>query len=257
MLWSMAGTKAKLIMDSGFYAASAGLASQMQALEVVANNLANMNTSGYRGQETTFRSLLTGKSAGHANPINAAINNFGVLSGSRLDLSSGSMQATGNPVDAAIDGGGFFTVQSGQEVRYTRNGNFQLSPTGQLINAQGDAVLGALGPITLPTGTVGISPDGTISVNGAVVDKLQLAEFSPSTTLTAAGDSTYIAPEGSALTAVGSSVRQGMVEGSNVSPTEAIVQLIAVQRNAEMLARTVSALDSQLNQVAVQDLPKV
>ena len=83
-------------MDSGYYAACAGLAAQEQALELVAHNLANLSTSGYRGQEMTFRSLLAGDGEVSANPLNAAVNNFGVLSGTRLDLTSGSFASTGN-----------------------------------------------------------------------------------------------------------------------------------------------------------------
>ena len=88
-------------MDSGYYAACAGLAAQTQALELVAHNLANLSTTGYRGEQTTFRSLLAGEGAAGASPMNAAINNFGVLSGSRLDLTSGSLAPTGNPLDMA------------------------------------------------------------------------------------------------------------------------------------------------------------
>jgi flagellar basal-body rod protein FlgF len=109
----------------------------------------------------------------------------------------------------------------------------------------------------LPNGSLTISSDGTISVEGSVVGKLSLAEFPPGTTLTAIGNSTYTAPDGSAVLAANSSVRQGMLEGSNVSPTESVVQLITLQRNTEMLSRAVSALDGQMNQIAVQDLPKV
>lgn len=244
-------------MDSGYYAACAGLAAQTQALELVAHNLANLATTGYRGQQTTFRSLLTGNGAVGMNPLNVAINNFGVLSGSRLDLRAGSPVPTGNPLDVAIAGSGFFTVQSPQGVFYTRDGSFHVTSTGQLVTGQGNSVLGELGPVTLPNGKVAISSDGTISVDGNVVDKLKLAEFPAGTNLTAVGDATYNAPAGSALLAADSSVRQGMLEGSNVSPTEGVVQLITVQRNAEMLSRAVSALDGELNQIAVQDLPKV
>jgi flagellar basal-body rod protein FlgF len=244
-------------MDSGYYAAAAGLAAQTQALELVAHNLANLSTTGYRGQQTTFRSLLTGAGAVSVNPLNVAINNFGVLSGSRLDLTSGSLAPTGSPLDVAIAGSGFLTVQSAQGVLYTRDGSLHLTSEGQLVTSQGNAVLGAQGPVTLPSGEVAISSDGTISVNGTVVDTLKLAEFPPGTNLTAVGNATYSAPEGSAVAAADSTVRQGMLEGSNVSPTEGVVQLITVQRNAEMLSRALSALDGQLNQVAVQDLPKV
>jgi flagellar basal body rod protein FlgG len=179
------------------------------------------------------------------------------LSGSRLDQTSGSLTSTGNPLDAAVAGNGYFTVQSGAETLYTRDGSFHLTPNGQLMTSQGDSVLGVQGPVTLPPGQVAISSNGTISVNGTVVDQVRLAEFAPSTELTAVGDSTYSAPPNSALAAAQSSVRQGMIESSNVSPTQAVVQLITVQRNAEMLARALSALDGQLNQVAVTDLPKV
>ncbi len=244
-------------MDSGYYAACAGLAAQTQALELVAHNLANLATTGYRGQQTTFRSLLAAHGTLGTNGLNIAVNDFGVLGGSRLDLTSGSLVPTGNPLDVAIAGSGFFTVQSAPGVLYTRDGSFHVSPMGQLVTSQGNAVLGEQGPVILPSGNVAISSDGTISVDGSVVDKLRLAEFAPSTNLTAVGNATYSAPSGSALIAAQSSVSQGVLESSNVSPTEAVVQLIMVQRNTEMLARALSALDGQLNQIAVQDLPKV
>jgi flagellar basal-body rod protein FlgF len=246
-------------MDSGYYAAAAGLAAQTQALELVAHNLANLSTTGYRGQQTTFRSLLAGSGAGGygRNPLNIAVNNYGVLSGSRLDLTPGSLAPTGNPLDVGIGGSGFFAVQSPQGVLYTRDGSFHLTPTGQLVTSQGIAVLGEQGTVTLPNGKVAISADGTISVDGVVLDRLQLAEFPQGTNLTAVGNATYSAPSGSAVAAADSSVRQGMLEGSNVSPTEGVVQLITVQRNTEMLSRVLSALDGQMNQIAVQDLPKV
>ncbi|MGC2403875.1 MAG: flagellar basal-body rod protein FlgF [Acidobacteriaceae bacterium] len=248
-------------MDSGYYAACAGLAAQTQALELVAHNLANLSTTGYRGQQTTFRSLLAGNRSGSANAVNTslnkAVNNFGVLGGSRLDLTSGSLAPTGNPLDVAVAGTGFLAVQSAQGILYTRDGSFHLTDAGQLVTSQGNAVLGEQGPVTMPSGKVMISADGTISVDGTVVDKLRLAEFPSGTNLTAAGNATYSAPAGSAVTAAESSVEQGMLEGSNVSAMEGVVQLISVQRNAEMLSRVMSAFDSQLNQTAVQDLPKV
>jgi flagellar basal-body rod protein FlgF len=244
-------------MDSGYYAACAGLAAQTQALDLVAHNLANLGTTGYRGQQATFRSLVAGESRLTGNPINAAINDYGVLSGSRFDPTPGSLTSTGNPLDAAVSGNGFFTLQSAQGVLYTRDGRFHLTSKGQLVSSEGDAVLGEQGPVILPNGNLAISADGTISVNGSVVDKLRLAEFSPATIMTAVGNATYTAPAGSALAAAQSSVRQGMLESSNVNTTEGVVQLITGQRNAEMLSRALSAIDGQMNQVAVQDLPKV
>lgn len=244
-------------MDSGYYAACAGLAAQSQALELVAHNLANLGTTGYRGQQATFRSLLIGSTAVAWNPLNAAVNDYGVLGGSRIDLTPGSLAATGNPLDLGIAGRGFFAVQSGTEVLYTRNGSFHLTPDGQLVTAEGGKVLSEQGPVILPSGAASVSPDGTVSVDGAVVAKLRIAEFSNSTNLTAAGNALYAAPAGSALPAAESSIKQGMLEGSNVSSVQSVVELISVQRNAEMLQRALTAFDSQLNQTAVQDLPRV
>jgi flagellar basal-body rod protein FlgF len=244
-------------MDSGYYAACAGLAAQTQALELVANNLANLGTAGYRGQQATFRSLLAGGGAVSWNPLNAVVNDFGVLGGSRVDRASGSLTATGNPLDLAVAGNGFFVVQSAQGIAYTRNGGFHATPTGQLVTSEGDAVLGEQGPITLPQGSVAVSADGTLSVDGAVVAKLRVAEFSPDTSLRAVGAAIYAAPADSELPAASSSIRQGMLEESNVSPVEGVVQLITIQRNAEMMQRALTLFDSQFNQTAVQDLPRV
>jgi flagellar basal-body rod protein FlgF len=244
-------------MDSGYYAACAGLAAQTQALELVAHNLANLSTTGYRGQQATFRSLLAGSSGVSRNPLNAAMNDYGVLGGSRTDFSPGSLVATGGTLDLGIAGNGFLAVQTAEGVLYTRNGSFHVSSTGQLVTAAGDPVLGEQGPVSLPNGSISVSPDGTVSVDGAVVSKLRLTEFSPGTNLTAVGDLLYRAPQGSALPAAGSSIRQGMLESSNVSSVLSVVELITVQRNAEMLQRALTLFDSQLNQTAVQDLPKV
>jgi flagellar basal-body rod protein FlgF len=244
-------------MDSGYYAACAGLAAQTQALELVANNLSNLGTAGYRGEQATFRSLMAGSGSARSNPLNAAVNDFGVLGGSRVDLSSGSLTATGNPLDLAVVGNGFFLVQSPNGPLYTRNGGFHVTPTGALVTIQGDAVLGQQGPIILPNGAVAVSADGTISVDGAVVEQLRLAEFSPNTSLRAVGNSLYAAPNGSALPPADSSVRQGMLESSNVSPVEGVVQLITIQRNAEMMQRALTLFDTQFNQTAVEDLPRV
>src|SRR5579872_2001761 len=136
-------------MDSGYYAACAGLAAQVQALDVVASNLANLGTAGYRGQEATFRSLIAGDDRMLLNPLNAAVNNFGVLGGTRIDLASGSLTSTGNPLDLAIAGKGFFAVQSDSGILYTRNGGFHRTSKGELVNAEGDSVLGEQGVLDL------------------------------------------------------------------------------------------------------------
>jgi flagellar basal-body rod protein FlgF len=244
-------------VDSGYYAACAGLSAQTQALELIANNVANLNTTGYRGQQQTFQSLVASASGEFANPLNRALNNFNVLGETRTDLSSGTLQATGNAPDLGIEGDGFFVVQTQTGPVYTRNGNFQISTVGQLLTQKGDPVLGDQGPITVPSGPLSISADGTVSVNGALVDKIRLVELAPGTSPVALGASYYSAPDKALQPATHSSVRQGMLEASNVNPVTAVVDLLAIQRRAEMLERAMSAFYSTFNKVAANDLPHV
>jgi flagellar basal-body rod protein FlgF len=244
-------------MDSGYYAACAGLRAQTQALEVVANNLANINTGGYRGQQPTFHSLLANASGTGSNPLNRAINDFNVLGGTRMDLSQGNLDRTGNPLDLAIEGSGFFAVQTPAGTLYTRKGNFQVSASGQLTTSGGDPVLGTEGPITLPSGTVTISPDGTLSVNGAVAATLRVVEFAAGTSPTPVGPASYSVPSSALQPPAGSNVRQGMLESSNVNSVTATVDLIMVQRHAEMLQRALSSFYSDFNRMATDELPRV
>lgn len=243
-------------MDSGYYAACAGLRAQSQALELVANNLANLNTGGYRGQEPTFRSLLA-TATDSANPLNHAINDFSAIGGSRVDRSPGNLERTGNPMDLAIEGPGFFAIETSNGVLYTRQGGFRVSPEGKLITSQGDAVLGTAGPIAVPRGTVSVSPDGTLSAEGAVFGQVRVVEFPSDTPLKVVGSARFAAPDGSAQPAPDTYVRQGMLESSNVNPMTAVVTLVAVQRHAEMLQRALSIFYSEFNHTATSDLPRV
>ena len=244
-------------LNSGYYAACAGLQAQSQALELVANNLANVNTMGYRAQQALFRSMLTDSGPGLADDLNRAVNNFNVLGGSRTDLSSGNLERTGNSLDLAIEGTGFFAVQSKAGTVYTRNGNFQLSSSGRLTTAAGDLVLGEQGPIIVPSGAISISPDGTLSSDGAVAGKLRLVEFAPGSVPVALGKSYYSAEQKDVRLAADSYVRQGMLESSNVNSVTAMVELIGIQRKAEMLERAMSAYYSNFDHIAANDLPHV
>ncbi len=254
-------------MDSGLYAACAGLRAQSQALEVSAHNLANLNTAGFRGQQTTFQSLIAASRRSSTgldravsnvltNVLNVATNNFGVLEGTHLDLTAGNLQATGNPLDVGIEGSGFFTVQTARGTRYTRNGSFQVSSSGQLVTAAGDPVLGANGAISVPAGAVSIAADGTLSVNGAVAGSIQLVDFAAGTKLISEGEALLAAPDGGAKPAQ-STLRQGVLESSNVNSISSVVTLIGVQREAEMLQRAMTLFDTELNRIASTDLAKV
>ena len=242
-------------MDSGYYAACAALAAKMQALDLAANNLANISTTGFRGQNATFQSVLAGARARASGT--QPVNEFGMLGTPSLNLAQGNLESTGNPLDVAIQGPGFFAVQSSDGVRYTRNGSFRVSATGQLLSASGDPVLGEQGPLQLENGSVTISGDGTISINGALAGKLRVVEFPPATSITNAGGSYYSAPQAAAKPASESRIEQGKLESSNVNPVAEAVELISIQRNAEMLQRALATVHSQFDQLAAQELPKV
>ncbi|MGB7151162.1 MAG: flagellar basal-body rod protein FlgF [Terriglobales bacterium] len=249
-------------VDSGFYAACAGLRSQSEALEVSGHNLANLNTAGFRGEQTTFQSLVAASRPTVPNVLNLATNNFGVLEGTHLDLTAGNLEKTGNPLDVAIEGSGFFAIQTARGTRYTRNGSFQVSSAGQLVTQAGDLVLSNFklkekGAISVPAGVVSIEPDGTLSVNGAVAGNIQLVDFAPGTPLTPEGGSVLAAPEGSAQPTQQSQLKQGALESSNVNPITSVVTLIGVQREAEMLQRCMSLFDTEFNHIASTDLAKV
>jgi len=243
-------------MNSGSYAACAGLVAQDQALELAAHNLANLNTTGYRAQQPVFQSLVAARAVA-LNPVAAAVNNFGVMGGSRIDLTPGSLEQTGNPLDLGIEGSGFFAVQTSQGKLYTRNGSFQVSEKGQLVTASGDLVMGESGPITVPAGAVSVSVDGTVSVQGSVVGKVALVQFAPDVAMQAAGGSYYSAPAVAKTQPGSGSIKQGVLESSNVNPMVAVVGLIALQRQAEMLQKGLSLFYSEFNRIAANDLPKV
>jgi flagellar basal-body rod protein FlgF/flagellar basal-body rod protein FlgG len=244
-------------MDSGFYAACAALMARSQALDLVANNLANTSTPGYRGQENIFRSFLATASGHPGSKLNQAVNDFGISGGSQMDMTQGNLEHTGNDLDFAVQGPGFFEVKTANGPAFTRNGNFQVSAQNLLTTAQGDPVMGENGPIHIVGGPATVSPDGTISIDGAVAGKIKLVEFPPATQLESVGKTYYSAPARSGTPAKQSTIAQGSLESSNVNPVSGAVELVAVQRYAEMMQRALSMFHSEFNRIATEDLPKV
>jgi flagellar basal-body rod protein FlgF len=249
--------------SSGFYAAVTGLVSRTDALDLVANNLANDNTTGYKAQHE-FYQALTAASNPNLTPLNQAINNYGVLGGAETDLRSGSIERTGNDLDVALEGSGFLTVQTPSGISYTRNGSLHLGPNGELLTSDGGKVLAVPPnpkadpvPITLTDGPVSISADGTISSQGAVVAKLNLVDFPHGTPLAAQGDSYFTAPQGAAQPATNVNVRQGSLEASNYSPIEGTVDLVTLQRQSDLLNRALSIFDTTFAAAETQDLPRI
>ncbi len=249
-------------MASGIYAACTALMARSQELDVLANNLANVSTTGYKG-ETQFYEALTAASGNQTlGPLNTDVNRFGVLGGQALNLDAGSIKATNNPLDVALQGQGFLEVKTKAGYVFTRAGNLQTGAKGELQTAQGDPVMGIDAkhktvPIYLPSGPVAIAKDGTISVGGALVGKLKLVTFPPNTPLTPMGDAYISAPVASAKPAANLSVLQGSLESSNVNPVQAETSLIALQRNFDLVERALKIFNTDFDQPAATQLPQV
>ena len=244
-------------MNSGYYAACTGLVSRTEALDTIANNLANVSTTGFRGRHNVFSSMLASTGNSALSVLNQDANDYGVLSGTRLDSAQGALERTGNDMDLAIEGPGFLTVQTSSGLAYTRGGNLHVSPQGQLVTAAGDPVLGDKGPIPVVGTPMSISADGPISVNGAVAGHLKVVEFRPGVELKSVGETYYTAPTGSEVAATKSNVRQGMLESSNVNPVTSVVEMISAQREVETMRRVLTMFNSELDKTAAQDLARV
>jgi flagellar basal-body rod protein FlgF/flagellar basal-body rod protein FlgG len=231
--------------------------SRTQSLDTIANNVANVSTAGFRASHNIFSSVLATTGDSPLSVLNQDANDYGVLSGIQLDTSQGAMTRTGNDLDLAMEGPGYFTVQTASGTAYTRGGNFRVSPKGQLTTAAGDLVLGDNGPITVVGEPISISTDGTISANGAISGRLKLAEFAPTVEMQSAGGTYYTAPAGTAVAATKSQVHQGMLESSNVNPITSVVELITAQREVETMRRVLTMFNNEMDKTAAQDLPRV
>lgn len=243
-------------MDSGFYAAFSGLLARTEALDSAASNLANANTSGFRAEREYFRNAIVGPDALNSQ-VNRIVNDFGVLGGNRLDLGQGALAHTGNPLDLALEGSGFFAIQAAQGIRYTRDGSFRRAADGTLITAAGEPVLNALNkPIQVPTGEITVGVDGSISVAGAIAGKVGVFDF-PASALVPEGTNRYTVAGGAKPSPGNATVHQGSLESSNQDVIQGTLQLILVQRQAEMMQKALSVFHSDFDKTASEDLPKV
>lgn len=248
--------------------AATGMLAQQTNVDVISNNIANMNTTGFKRQRAEFQDLLYQQEArpgaasgGSGAKVPSGIQiGAGVRTGAvyRIDL-QGPLAQTGNRYDLAIQGKGYFavTLPSGQ-TGYTRDGSFQLSDQGELVTAQGLQVQPG---ITIPQGTVDvtISKTGEVQIKTAdspdlqTVGQLQLATFINDAGLEAMGDNLFLETGASGQASLANpgepgfgTVTQGFVEGSNVNPVEEITSLISAQRAYEMNSRVVKTVDEML-----------
>jgi len=245
-------------MDSGYYAAMTGLLARTQALDTAAANLANAQTPGYRAEREYFRSVLLGPDAVDSQ-LGQTVNNFGLLGGDRLNLGQGPLQQTGNQLDLAIEGQGFFEIQAANGLRYTRDGSFHRSQAGQLVTEKGEPVLSSTGkPIPIPPGPVSVGANGVLSIAGGAVATIGVFTFAPGVALTPEGANRYVAPQ-SAVPAPASdiAVHQGAIESSNQDAIQGTLDLIVMQRQAEMMQKALTVFHTEFNKFATEDLPSV
>ena len=250
-------------MIRGLYTAGAGLWANRFLADVLTNNLANINTPGFREArpvlasfpETLIQVQLTGVAAPGPAPA-AGLMGTGVAAVAAVpDFTAGPLRDTGVSTDLAVEGEGFFAVQTPQGVEYTRRGTFGVDANGRLVTAEGYLVLGEHGPIVVGDATFDVAPDGTITRDGNVIDRLLVADPGDGATLQQVDGAMFrsTAPLGPLA---GARVRQGAVEGSNVDETAGLVDLLTAMRAYEASARAVQAENDTL-QKAVNDVGRV
>lgn len=252
---------------SALQVARTGLEAQDARMRVIANNLANVGTTGFKRDRANFATLAyqdartpgqqsSGETA-YATGLNLGTG-VSVQSTSQI-MTQGSLEMTGNAYDVALDGDGYFQVaMPGGKTGYTRAGNFSLSAEGQLVTQQGYAVQPA---ITVPTGTssVSIAPDGTVSAQVAgeaaptELGQIQVARFANPAGLQAVGDNFLVETAASGAAELGpggedgrGNVRQSMLESSNVNIVEELVDMIECQRAYEISSKMIAAVDDML-----------
>lgn len=250
----------------GLYAAASGMLAGLARQDAVANNLANVNTPGYKREvtvATAFPTVLVrrlggdGAGLGLKGPALGPLG-MGVAIGESTPLfEQGSLRATGIDTDLAIEGDGWFQVETARGARYTRQGNFRTDAQGRLVTAAGDPVQGTAGPITVGADAFEVSPDGRVWAGGQERGRLALVSAAPGA-LEREGGGLYRLAGGAAQPqpAAGARVRQGYLEGASVDLVATMVEMLAVFRAYEASQKAVTAADDVLGR-AVNDIGRV
>jgi flagellar basal-body rod protein FlgG len=235
---------------------AASMHDDVAQLGVIAQNVAGTNVVAYRQQigvmQDDFPRAMAASMSAAQTPeaLAAQLPTLHVVTDSR----PGTLKSTGEPLDAAVQGDGYFVVNTPQGDVLTRRGDFHLDASGTLCAYSGDPLGGTQGAIRVKEGTPQIKPDGTVVVAGQVVGQLEIARPAPGATLQPAGEGFYVASGG--RVAAQAQVRQGFLEASNVSPVNQMVALLQATRHFEAGQRFVRAYDEML-QHAIDDLGKV
>jgi flagellar basal-body rod protein FlgF len=258
-------------MIRGLYTAASGMDVEQARQDVIANNLANVSTTGFKKDEAVFRSFpvqmlqrihdrmdetSAGAAAGGVQAASlGAIGQGATLDGTVTNFHDGSVLRTDRPLDLALQGNALFTVQRGDgSVAYTRAGNFSLDTDNNLVTQNGEKVLGTGNePLVLDGSKVVVNPDGQVLLDGRDAGKLQLTAYDP-THMQKLGDNLYTR-NSDALEGIGDDtltsarVQQGFIEQSNVQVVQEMVSMIDVMRSYEANQKTIQMQDSTLNKL--------
>ena len=236
-------------MFAGFYTAASALHASEVQQEAVAQNLAHLNVPGYRQVINTFATPdaftqeTGGAPVGGSRPMVGAKHNLVV------DFTPGMLQTTEWPLDAALDGDGFFTVNTPKGVAYTRDGTMHIDTDGRLVNAAGYPYAGVSSvPPNLAPGDITISSDGTIKAGDQNLGKLEVVQFANNQMLRPAGPTLFFAGEARALPATNVVVQQGARELANVHATDELIKMLIGSRHHESAQRALTAMSETLQQ---------
>jgi flagellar basal body rod protein FlgG len=231
------------------YAALSGMSVKLRDMDRVATDLANIGTSGYKTEQEAASAAERGQ---FRRDLDSAID---VMRGDRkLDLRPGLIDSTGRDLDVALEGNGFFVVQTPEGDRYTRDGGFLRRGDGVLATRDGNPVMGQDGEITIGNGPIKIGEDGTIRVGGAVAGRLKVVSFDNPGDIVRESGARFRA--GANVTPVESSARVigGSLESANVSVVERMATLTAITRAFEGLQRGISVLANDIDGRAISEL---
>jgi len=232
---------------NGLYSAASGMLAQQTRMDMLANDLANVDTTGYKQSRIGFRDLLYNQELGMPVGAGSAVVDAG------FDQAAGAFQATGQPLNVAISGPGYFQIRrSDGTIALTRDGNFMADANGDVVTQNGDHLVP---PITIPKGTdpstISIATDGTVKAGQTTIGKISLVDVTNDNGLLALGNNLYApsANSGGLHAVTGSQIQQGYLESSNVDLGTTMVALIDAQRSYEMDSRAIQNQD-QMMQVA-------
>lgn len=235
-------------MAGGAYIALTGMRTRIDQLDRVAADLANVNTAGYKSERVT---TLAAERPDFGAALQSAVDV--VAAQGRLDMRNGTLSATGRDFDFALEGKGFFVVQTEAGERYTRNGQFDRRADGTLVTSDGLPVLGTNGPIKVGPGELSVDADGTIRAGGVAAGKLRVADVPDYQNLRREEHGRFRYVGTGQPAAAGVTVRSGLLEQSNVSVVERMVQLTEVGRSFEALQRGLNVLMNDVDLRAITE----